>query len=41
MDALGHTSMLMTRRYVQFTGADRAEQARQFSLVANLGKQPR
>ena len=38
MDALGHTNLEMSRRYVQFTGADRAAQARQFSPVASLGK---
>lgn len=38
MDALGHTNLEMSRKYVQFTGADRAQQSRQFSPVASLEK---
>lgn len=36
MQALGHTNLEMTRRYVMFAEADRAAQARQFSPVAML-----
>ncbi len=38
MDLMGHTNIKMTRRYVRFTGADLAGQARQFSPVAHLRK---
>jgi integrase/recombinase XerD len=33
MELMGHSSIVMTRRYIRFTGADLASQARQFSSV--------
>jgi integrase/recombinase XerC len=38
MEAMGHTNLDMTRRYVAFSAADRANQTRQFSPVAALGR---
>jgi len=36
MDLMGHTNLAMIRRYVRFTGADMANQARMFSPVGAL-----
>lgn len=41
MTNLGHTSLEMSRKYVLFARADRANHARAFSPVANLGKRSR